>query len=90
MKSLHLYLVLLSNVGQIVTLQYWQQKMYQNIYILYKEGYENQICVLEVNVYLTTLRKKGTKAVTGAVPFQKVHFCAQRLHIGTLVVHIST
>jgi len=22
-----------------------------------------------------TLRKKGTKAVTGAVPFQKVHFC---------------
>jgi len=23
----------------------------------------------------TTLRKKGTKAVTGAVPFQKVHFC---------------
>jgi len=30
------------------------------------------------------------KAVTGAVPFQKVHFCTQRLHIGTLVVHIST
>jgi len=29
--------------------------------------------------------KKGTKAVTGAVPFQKVHFCTQRLHIGTLV-----
>ncbi len=22
-----------------------------------------------------TLRKKGTKAVTGTVPFQKVHFC---------------
>jgi len=21
------------------------------------------------------VRKKGTKAVTGAVPFQKVHFC---------------
>jgi len=37
-----------------------------------------------------TLRKKGTKAVTGAVPFQKVHICTQRLHIGTLVVHIST
>jgi len=37
-----------------------------------------------------TLRKKGTKAVTGAVPFQKIHFCTQRLHIGTLVVHIST
>jgi len=34
--------------------------------------------------------KKGTKAVTGAVPFQKVHFCTQRLHIDTLVVHIST
>jgi len=32
--------------------------------------------------------KKGTKAVTGAVPFQRVHFCTQRLHIGTLVVHI--
>jgi len=30
-----------------------------------------------------TLRKKGTKAVTGDVPFQKVHFC-------TLMVHIST
>jgi len=30
-----------------------------------------------------TLRKKDTKAVTGAVPFQKVHFC-------TLIVHIST
>jgi len=28
-----------------------------------------------------TLRKKGTKAVTGAVPFQKVHFL-------TLVVYI--
>jgi len=35
------------------------------------------------NVFLTvssckvnkTLRKKGTKAVTGAVPFQKVNFC---------------
>jgi len=24
------------------------------------------------------------------IPFQKVHFCTQRLHIGTLVVHIST
>jgi len=33
-------------------------------------------------------KKKGTKAVTGAVPFHKVHFCTQRLHIGTLVVHI--
>jgi len=37
-----------------------------------------------------TLRKKGTKAVTGAVPFQNLHFCTQRLHIGTPVVHIST
>jgi len=35
-------------------------------------------------------RRKGTKAVTGAVPFQKVQFCTQRLHIGTLVVHINT
>jgi len=35
----------------------------------------------------TLFQKKGTKAVTGAVPFQKVHFCTQRLHIGTLVVH---
>jgi len=33
-------------------------------------------------------QKKGTKAVTWAVPFQEVHF-TQRLHIGT-VVHIST
>jgi len=24
---------------------------------------------------LTSIKKKGTKAVTGAVPFQKVHFC---------------
>jgi len=37
-----------------------------------------------------TLRKKGTKAVTGAVPFQKVNFYTQRLHIATLVVHVST
>jgi len=35
----------------------------------------------------TLSEKKGTKAVTGAVT---VHFCTQRLHIGTLVVHIST
>jgi len=40
------------------------------------------------NRHLNTLSEKGTKAVTGAVPFQKVHFCTQRLHIGTLVVHI--
>jgi len=33
--------------------------------------------------YNYTLRKKGTKVVTGAVPFQMVHFL-------TLVVHIST
>jgi len=39
---------------------------------------------------LHSQKKKGTKAVTGAVPFQKVHICTQRLHIGTLVVHIST
>jgi len=45
---------------------------------------------LDVETSEYTLRKKGTKAVTGAVPFQKVHFCIQRLHIGTLVVHIST
>jgi len=44
------------------------------------------ISVIQIN----SLSKKGTKAVTGAVPFQKVHFCTQRLHIGTLVVHIST
>jgi len=52
-----------------------------------------------MTVFLTLLvilvvvhsQKKGTKAVTGAVPFQKVHFFfIQRLHIGTLVVHIST
>jgi len=41
-------------------------------------------------VCYTLSEKKGTKAVAGAVPFQKVHFCTQRLHIGTLVVHIST
>jgi len=34
----------------------------------------------------TLSEKKGTKVVT----FQKVHFCTQRMHIGTLVVHIST
>jgi len=49
------------------------------------------ILVITKNMYIHyTLRKKGTKAVTGVVPFQKVHFCTQRLHIGTLVVHIST
>jgi len=35
----------------------------------------------------TTLSEK---AVTGAVPFEKEHFCTQMLHIGTLMVHIST
>jgi len=54
------------------------------------------LCYLDVSAALRqaafeyTLRKKGTKAVTGAIPVQKVHFCTQRLHIGTLVVHIST
>ncbi len=33
--------------------------------------------------------KKGTKAVTGAEPFQKVHF--SRVNIGPLLkIHIST
>jgi len=36
-----------------------------------------------------TLRKKGPKAVTWAVPFQKGHFCTLRLHIGTLVVQLA-
>jgi len=52
------------------------------------------ICVLSVVMqvlfFFIHSQKKGTKAVTGAVPFQKVHFSTQRLHIGTLVVHIST
>jgi len=35
------------------------------------------VCRVIVNQWISelTLRKKGTKAVTGAVPFQKVHFC---------------
>jgi len=41
-----------------------------------------------VKISIITQKKKHTEAVTGAVPFQKVHFCTQRLHIGTLVVHI--
>jgi len=36
-----------------------------------------------LNISMNYTHKKGTKAVTGAVPFQKVHFL-------TLVVHIST
>jgi len=35
--------------------------------------------LLSLTVYykaVRSLRKKGTKSVTGAVPFQKVHFCA--------------
>jgi len=28
----------------------------------------------EATLFIYTLRKKGTKAVTGAVPFQKVNF----------------
>jgi len=46
---------------------------------------------IEYILHLGTLsEKKGTKAVTGAVPFKKLHFCTQRLHFGTLVVHINT
>jgi len=41
-------------------------------------------------IYFTLSEKKtGTKAVTGAVPLKKVHYCTQRLHIGSLVVHIA-
>jgi len=32
---------------------------------------------------LYTLRKKGTKAVTGAVPFQKLNFCPFQVLICT-------
>jgi len=32
-------------------------------------------CVCVSSGIAHTLRKKGTKAVTGAVPFQKVNFC---------------
>ncbi len=39
---------------------------------------------------LCTLRNKGTRAVTGAVPFQKVHVCTSKLNFGTLKVDIST
>jgi len=39
---------------------------------------------------MCTIRKKGTKAVLEALPFQKEHFCTQRLHFGTLLVHINT
>jgi len=28
-----------------------------------------------IHLHNCTLRKKGTKAVTGALPFQKVNFC---------------
>jgi len=30
---------------------------------------------LKLLLEIITLRKKGTKAVTGVVPFQKVNFC---------------
>jgi len=42
---------------------------------------------INLSIQTYTLRKKVTKAVTGAVSFQKdnKHFCTQRLHIGTLV-----
>ncbi len=43
-----------------------------------------------MHVRIYTLRNKGTKAVTGAVSFQKVHVCTLRVHFGTLKVHIST
>ncbi len=36
-------------------------------------NYNNSMYSLTKVVY--TLRNKGTKAVTGVVPFQKVHFC---------------
>jgi len=50
-------------------------------------GYLNEYIPL---TYIYTLRKKGTKTITGAVSFQKVHFCTLRVHIGTLMVHTST
>jgi len=50
--------------------------------------YGSHIEMQHHKIHYTLSEKKGTKAVTGAIPFQKVHFCTQRLHIGTLVVHI--
>jgi len=39
---------------------------------------------------ITFKKKKGTKAVTLAIPFQKVHFCTLRVNIGTFMVHNGT
>ncbi len=33
-----------------------------------------------------TLRNKGTKAVTGAVPSQRIHFGTLKLHISTVSI----
>jgi len=38
----------------------------------------------------TLSEKKGTKAVTGVVPFKKVHFLTIVVHISTKNVHINT
>jgi len=38
----------------------------------YSQREKTFLCFKEQDI---TLRKKGTKAVTGAVPFQKVNFC---------------
>ncbi len=43
-------------------------------------------CIL----HLHTLRKKGTKAVTGVVPFQNIHFFIFYIQICTLLVLIYT
>jgi len=63
-------------------LEITQQNVYVNITV------ELDIVIRPMNTHShSQIKKKGKKAVTGAVPFQKVHFCTQRLYIGTLVVH---
>jgi len=47
---------------------------------MYRNGLPSLCMMVSLMLFIQallyyTLRKKGTKSVTGAVPFQKVHFC---------------
>jgi len=80
--SVMIYITSWKNINNI---QWWTS------YFYFTFVYFGKLVLLFPYIPKHTLsEKKGTKAVTGAVPFQKLHFCIQRLHIGTLVVHIST
>jgi len=59
--------------------------------VLHVPGEKWEILSKKLHSYYVTLsEKKGTKAVTVAVPFQKVDFCTKRVHIGTLMYKLAS